>query len=90
MVMMEMICLLIIMVLICWMVVRVNRICVASMDRGSRQKYHSRGEGDDEIYLGTGTHRITGGQGNDTFNFSAMRRWKAIVSIWDFEKTRIK
>ncbi|ENX5421877.1 M10 family metallopeptidase C-terminal domain-containing protein, partial [Proteus mirabilis] len=48
------------------------------------------GEGDDEIYLGTGTHRITGGQGNDTFNFFCYEGVESNSLISDFEKNKDK
>ncbi|WP_368883199.1 M10 family metallopeptidase C-terminal domain-containing protein, partial [Proteus mirabilis] len=44
------------------------------------------GEGDDEIYLGTGTHHVTGGQGNDTFKFFCYDGIESNSSIYDFEK----
>ncbi|WP_377217156.1 M10 family metallopeptidase C-terminal domain-containing protein, partial [Proteus mirabilis] len=68
-----------------------DRICVASTDRGlPGRNIILGGEGDDEIYLGTGTHRITGGQGNDTFNFFCYESVESNSFIWDFEKNKDK
>ncbi|HEK3130004.1 TPA: M10 family metallopeptidase C-terminal domain-containing protein [Proteus mirabilis] len=70
-----------------------DRICVASMDRGLPGRniiQGGGGEGDDEIYLGTGTHNVTGGQGNDTFNFFCYEGIESNSSIWDFEKNKDK
>ncbi|EPW0376509.1 M10 family metallopeptidase C-terminal domain-containing protein [Proteus mirabilis] len=68
-----------------------DRICVASMDRGlPGRNIIQGGEGDDEIYLGTETHNVTGGQGNDTFNFFCYEGIESNSSIWDFEKNKDK